>query len=85
VPTSQNPADLPSRGVTADKLVESTLLWIGPKLLEQDPENWPKNRVEKSESADQEVKKSEFGYLKVGQDKAKMQSQNLIQATFQVG
>ncbi|XP_064637173.1 uncharacterized protein LOC135493627 [Lineus longissimus] len=82
VPTSQNPADLPSRGVVADKLVDSSLWWNGPGFLEQEPENWPKNRVEKSETADQEVKTSELGYLTVGQDGAKNADPKLDPSNF---
>ena len=41
VPTSQNPADLASRGVRAEDLLSSELWWCGPKWLTLSPEHWP--------------------------------------------
>ena len=37
---TQNPADLPSRGVTLDVLKSSDLWWNGPPFLVESPENW---------------------------------------------
>ena len=34
----KNPADLPSRGITAKELVENSLWWGGPQFL-RNPEN----------------------------------------------
>jgi hypothetical protein len=43
VPTSENPADLASRGKTATELFMSLLWWSGPKwLAENNQSNWPK-------------------------------------------
>ena len=41
VPGIQNPADLPSRGVTLDVLKSSDLWWNGPPFLVASRENWP--------------------------------------------
>ncbi|XP_078051884.1 uncharacterized protein LOC144478036, partial [Augochlora pura] len=41
VPTSSNPADLNSRGVEAEELLQSTLWTTGPKWLVQAEKNWP--------------------------------------------
>lgn len=41
VPTSQNPADLASRGVDTQKLVTSLLWWNGPSWLSKKPDLWP--------------------------------------------
>jgi len=41
VPTTQNPADLLSRGLTANQMVNSRLWWEGPPWLVKTPEEWP--------------------------------------------
>uniref|UniRef100_A0A1B0EWM1 Uncharacterized protein n=1 Tax=Phlebotomus papatasi TaxID=29031 RepID=A0A1B0EWM1_PHLPP len=41
VPTTHNPADLISRGVTAEQLDESSLWWKGPDWLSKSIEYWP--------------------------------------------
>ena len=41
VPTAENPADLPTRGLTFDQLVDSTLWWYGPEWLRQEEISWP--------------------------------------------
>lgn len=41
VPTVHNPADIASRGITADKLVNSSLWFEGPSWLRESPEQWP--------------------------------------------
>ena len=40
-PGNINPADLPSRGMKAEDLKESTLWWNGPEFLSQDSSAWP--------------------------------------------
>ena len=47
-PGHENPADLPSRGVSADRLRSD--LWLhGPKWLAQDKSNWPQGQGVESE------------------------------------
>ena len=41
VPTSINPADLVSRGVSPRELLKLELWWKGPPWLQQPPEYWP--------------------------------------------
>jgi len=41
VPTDSNPADLFSRGVMADRLVDNSFWWKGPHLLSEIPDLWP--------------------------------------------
>ncbi|XP_046391613.1 uncharacterized protein LOC124159746 [Ischnura elegans] len=42
VSSEQNPADLPSRGIDPDALINSSLWWQGPKWLLSTQENWPR-------------------------------------------
>ena len=39
--TSQNPADLASRGVSAQDLDKCELWWLGPKWLQDSEKTWP--------------------------------------------
>lgn len=41
VPTKDNPADLPSRGVSPSQLKECSLWWNGPSWLSEDNMSWP--------------------------------------------
>ncbi|XP_071842043.1 uncharacterized protein [Apostichopus japonicus] len=45
-PTSQNPADLLSRGMRASDLVDGEFWWSGPGFLKQAESRWPENKVE---------------------------------------
>ncbi|KAL9963136.1 hypothetical protein ACROYT_G032311 [Oculina patagonica] len=38
-----NPADLPSRGLSGEELVESSLWWNGPEFLKNPDSDWPKS------------------------------------------
>ena len=42
-PGTENPADLPSRGLEAKELVSNEAWWVGPKFLRQSPDTWPNN------------------------------------------
>ncbi|XP_046391592.1 uncharacterized protein LOC124159726 [Ischnura elegans] len=42
VSSEQNPADLPSRGLHPDALINSSLWWRGPEWLLSTQENWPR-------------------------------------------
>uniref|UniRef100_A0A914DM15 Uncharacterized protein n=1 Tax=Acrobeloides nanus TaxID=290746 RepID=A0A914DM15_9BILA len=52
VETSQNPADITSRGTTWNELICSKLWWHGPEELDQDPENWQKNQPDLKKLSD---------------------------------
>ena len=39
--TDKNPADLPSRGISASELVNSSLWWQGPSFLHWPKDKWP--------------------------------------------
>ena len=41
VPTLENPADVASRGMSIQELVNTQLWWKGPKFLLQDESSWP--------------------------------------------
>ncbi len=57
VPTKQNPADLPSRGVPASKVSDAKIWWKGPDFLIS--KNWPEQpkSLQMPEEASLEVKK----------------------------
>lgn len=61
VPGEMNPADVPSRGCTVEKLIESRY-WEGPLWLKRDREGWPKSEyVSDSGLVDGELKKLRKG------------------------
>lgn len=41
VPSQQNPADILSRGVAAEKIAAQELWWNGPAFLKRSPDEWP--------------------------------------------
>ena len=43
VPTNENPADLPTRGMTVVQLSLSKIWWNGPEWLERPEAEWPKH------------------------------------------
>ena len=46
VETHQNPADLGSRGVAVEELVQSSLWWNGPEWLKFPPDQWPITKLD---------------------------------------
>lgn len=40
MPSTGNPADIASRGMAANKLVNSSVWWYGPDLLQCSQESW---------------------------------------------
>ena len=40
-----NPADLPTRGLSANKLSDSALWWSGPSFLSEDSSEWPARQI----------------------------------------
>ena len=71
VPTDKNPADLVSRGLTAEQLATSFTFWTqGPEFL-QDSSAWPANIVADPPAVDQEeVKKKEAVFVGVEDEAA---------------
>ena len=45
----ENPADIPTHGLSAEALLKSSLWWNGPAWLQQSKENWPIFEVSRSE------------------------------------
>ncbi len=71
VDTKNNPADIPSRGVTANKLAEKDNIWFcGPPFLREAREQWPHRHGDPQPSEDtmREVKK-ETGFAMITQSK----------------
>ena len=58
VPSQSNPADLISRGCTAEQLMKSELWFAGPSFLREDCGNWPGTSVNVDLGSDPEVKKN---------------------------
>ena len=60
VPGTENPADLVSRGVSAEELVKKTLWWSGPEFLCHGESVWPEKKAPTGISTDalSETKKS---------------------------
>ena len=48
-PGLENPADIPTCGLSAEALLKSSLWWNGPAWLQQSKENWPIFEVSRSE------------------------------------
>ena len=46
VPSKHNPADLASRGVTAEELSLTKIWFSGPSFLEFSSDHWPKTSIE---------------------------------------
>ena len=61
VPSSSNPADIPTRGMTAQELMDSDLWWYGPPWFSQPPEFWPKYETSSTlpEECIQEMKEND--------------------------
>ena len=61
-PGTDNPADIPTRGITASGLENSDLWWNGPRWLKTGEENWPENVdfQKVSPEAMEELKSSDF-------------------------
>ena len=59
-PGEQNPADIPSRGLTAGGLVTEDKWWKGPEFLYNVEEEWPRedNSHSKNENAMKEIVKN---------------------------
>lgn len=58
IPTQENPADHVSRGLPVATLATATSWWAGPRFLTESEHDWPKNKVEISETAKSEKKRS---------------------------
>ena len=59
MPTSDNPADLISRGATADEMIHNTQWFSGPEFLWKDERFWPTfpNPFHESSNKDTEIKR----------------------------
>ena len=54
VPTTENPADIPSRGCSLSDLKSSSLWWRGPDFLLSPETSWPQNEFATSDNAEVE-------------------------------
>ena len=57
IPSSQNPADLLTKGILAVEMSESTMWWDGPEFLLKDESKWQTNVVQKAVAEDEEIPK----------------------------
>ncbi|KAF0314254.1 Methionine-R-sulfoxide reductase B1-A [Amphibalanus amphitrite] len=77
IPGTENPADLPSRGVKLEDLKHISLWWEGPPFLLESPENWPKQR----DISEQACDPSEFRKEKVTTHSARAKEMDRLPAT----
>ena len=57
VGTHQNPADLPTRGMSVTEVKGSEMWWKGPKFLSMSEDTWPKTEIDVTPEATLEVRK----------------------------
>ncbi|XP_064622592.1 uncharacterized protein LOC135484832 [Lineus longissimus] len=84
LPGKINPADLCSRGCSAESLVNSQLWWEGPDFLRKEEESWPKQRIDTAELelAEQKKKPKTFSALQVKEkttDQTKSEQLKLVE------
>ena len=63
-----NPADLCSRGCTAEQLENSALWWTGPEFLMTQPIQWPADIKTEKQTEDLEMKKSSPDAIEMAQE-----------------
>ncbi|MCG8029443.1 MAG: hypothetical protein N0E40_15975, partial [Candidatus Thiodiazotropha taylori] len=63
IPSKDNPADIASRGVSVDDLLDNQLWWLGPKWLIQSCDNWPIWNCSLIEETEKQVIQSEYKKL----------------------
>lgn len=56
VPSTDNPADIASRGIAANKLVNSSVWWYGPEFLHCSQESWPEKVMSEHEVTKLEIR-----------------------------
>jgi hypothetical protein len=80
IPTEVNPADVVSRGLFMDQLVDCELWWKGPKFLREHPSEWPqqKKAYESTEEAAVEYKSEETILLVGGERSLDTVSQTVL-------
>ena len=66
VQSKENPADLPTRGLTATELDSSELWWKGPTFLYKEKSEWKKADIISTEDASKELSKKTIGKLRWG-------------------
>lgn len=59
-PTQLNPADLASRGTTAEEMIGSKLWWSGPEFLKKDQTTWPHEPKHNHHTLEEKLEKSEL-------------------------
>lgn len=59
VATKQNPADVASRGIFPNEIVDNMLWWKGPSFLTEKIDNWPRNKLKLTNSDKEAIDKTE--------------------------
>ena len=70
VPTLQNPADLITRGMTVDELINGEFWWQGPAFLCKDREDWPQKHIEvnSAQSELRKLKQKKYAFIPHGEN-----------------
>ncbi len=84
VPTNENPADLPSRGVSLTTLKNSSLWWYGPDFLVTSKVSWapqPETSMVQSSSNEFQKEKEIFARFTLAQNQIKQVKQTELRST----
>ncbi|GFQ73003.1 hypothetical protein TNCT_517161 [Trichonephila clavata] len=76
----QNPADIDSRGCSAEELMKNSRFWHEPHWLTLSEENWPKNERLSQETTNEE-RRVKYIYQSIIRVNSRMKNQSWISMT----